>query len=304
MRLTVAICTWNRADLLSQTLERMTTLEVPSDVEWELLVVNNNCTDATEEIVTAYLDRLPVRKLYEPEPGKSHALNRAVMGATGEYILFTDDDVLVDPRWIASYAEAFRRWPDAVIFGGPILPWFEGTPPDWLSRTFHRIEFAFAALDLGSAFRQFSGDDVPFGANMAVRSAEQKAWPYDPSLGPRPNSGLRGEEITLLKAMLRAGATGWWIPGARVKHFIPKGRQTIEYVRGWYQGWGEYLAQVTTEPGERTLLGRPLWLWRELLESELRFRVRRHLVDPETWIEDLKTASIARGRFAPARIRR
>ena len=167
----------------------------------------------------------------------------------------------------------------------------------WWRRTFHRIEYAFAALDLGNAARPFSGHDVPFGANMAIRSAEQKAHRYDPNLGPRPDRGLRGEEITLVKALLSAGATGWWVPDARVRHYIPKARQTIAYVRGWYHGWGEYLALVPAQPEPRRLFGRPLWLWREMIASELTFRFRRLLGQPETWIEDLKTASVARGRF-------
>ena len=41
----VVICTWNRAGLLDQTLARMRELHVPAGLAWELLVVNNNCTD-------------------------------------------------------------------------------------------------------------------------------------------------------------------------------------------------------------------------------------------------------------------
>jgi glycosyltransferase involved in cell wall biosynthesis len=303
MRLTVSICTWNRASLLAKTLERMTELQVPADIEWELLVVNNNCTDETDEVVGRFTGRLPIRKLLEREQGLSSARNLAVREATGEYILFTDDDVLVDPNWISAYATAFRRWPDAAFFGGPVLPWFEGTPPDWLSLTFPRIQFVFAAIDLGPASRPFAGHDLPIGANMAFRCKEHRRFLYDPQLGPRLQGGLCGEETAVVSAMMEAGAEGWWVPGAQVKHFIPKGRQTIAYVRKWYHRWGEYLARAAVKPGKRLLLGRPLWLWRELVESELRFRFRRLVGNPDSWIEDLKAASIARGRFDHARIR-
>jgi len=297
VRTTVAICTWNRSSLLRRTLEEMTRLRIPPEVEWELLVVNNNSTDDTDQVVESFSDRLPLRLLHEPSPGKSHALNHAVREASGEYILFTDDDVLVDEEWIAGYARAFRRWPEAVIFGGPIRPWFDGTPPEWLERTFHQIEYAFAALDLGPEPRPFGGHDVPFGANMAMRSAEHKHNLYDPALGPRPGSGLRGEEITLVKRMLAEGAEGWWVPEAEVRHFIPAHRQNLVYVREWYRGWGEYLAQVPAEVGRGRLLGRPLWLWREVVETELRYRYRKAAGDPEEWMEALKAASVARGRF-------
>jgi len=297
LRISVVICTWNRASLLEQTLEQMTHLRVPVGAEWELLVVDNNSTDGTDDVVGRFRSRLPLRALFEPDPGKSHALNRAVREATGSYIVFTDDDVLVDPHWIDAYARAFRRWPEAAIFGGPILPWFEGTPPEWLTRTFGQVAFAFAALDLGDAPRPFGGDKVPFGANMAIRATEQRRYPYDPALGPRPGSGLRGEEVTLVKAMMRDGAEGWWVPDARVRHFVPIGRQTVPYIREWYHGWGVYLARTAKSAAGGGLLGRPLWLWREVIESEVRFRLRRRAAEPEEWIEDLKKASIAKGRF-------
>ena len=117
------------AAILGRTLEQMTLLRIPAEVEWELLVVNNNSTDDTDVVAERFADRLPLRLLQEPTAGKSHALNRAVREASGEYLLFTDDDVLVDEEWIAAYTCAFRRWPDAAIFGGPIRPWFDGTPP-------------------------------------------------------------------------------------------------------------------------------------------------------------------------------
>src|SRR5262249_56770240 len=58
-RLTVAICTWNRAGLLDQTLGRLRELEIPPGTEWELLVVNNNCTDDTDAVVARHAGSLP-----------------------------------------------------------------------------------------------------------------------------------------------------------------------------------------------------------------------------------------------------
>src|SRR4051812_37235025 len=103
MLITVAVCTWNRAGLLDRTLSRMCQLRVPEGVEWELLVVNNNCTDETDAVLARYQGRLPLRRLSEPSQGHSHARNRAVRAARGELLIWTDDDVLVEPDWIAGY---------------------------------------------------------------------------------------------------------------------------------------------------------------------------------------------------------
>jgi glycosyltransferase involved in cell wall biosynthesis len=298
MKLTIAICTWNRAALLDQTLSSISRLRIPEGVEWEVLVVNNNSTDRTEEVLGNWASRLPLRTLRERRAGKSNALNFAVREATGDYIVFTDDDVLVDPEWLGAYYEAFQAHPDGAVFGGPILPWFAGDPPAWLARTIHLIGYAYAQLDLGNRPIQLGGDDVPFGANMAMRMKEQRSRQYDPALGPQPGSALRGEEITLIKAMLAEGATGWWVPEAKVRHYIPEDRQTVAYVRRWYQGWGNYLAHTQTPDPHVSVLGRPLWLWRELFTAELRYRLTRLVARPEVWIEALKTAGTAQGRFA------
>jgi glycosyltransferase involved in cell wall biosynthesis len=298
MRLTVVICTWNRASSLRKTLDSMTHLVPPDGTDWELLVVDNNCTDDTGAVLESFSGRLPMRALREPRPGKSHALNRAVEAATGEYILYTDDDVKVDPYWLQGYHDAFKSHPDGVVFGGPIVPWFEGDPPDWLVQTFHRVEYAFAALDLGGDPVKLRGRHSPFGANMAIRAEEQRTFHYDTGLGPRPGSALRGEEVALVQRMFAAGAEGYWVPEARVQHHIPRERQTVSYLRAWYRGWGEVLAlrEHAQKPGP--ILGRPLWLWRELVATQVRYRTARWFAKPDRWIEELKRLSIAQGMFA------
>src|ERR1700738_3055719 len=94
----VAICTWNRARLLGQTLESFVRLRIPEGVSWELLVVNNNCTDDTDAVIERHAGSLPIRRLYEPTPGKSYAHNLAIAEAQGDLVLWTDDDVIVDPE--------------------------------------------------------------------------------------------------------------------------------------------------------------------------------------------------------------
>lgn len=295
MWISVAICTWNRCELLGQTLEQMGKLVIPSDVEWELLVVNNNSTDATDNVITSFSGRLPIRHLCEPKPGKSHALNLAVREARGEYILWTDDDVLVDEQWIVEYCHAFGRWPEAALFGGPIVPWFAGNPPSWLEEGLPRIGAVFAVRDFGDEPVPFAYFATPYGANCAVRTDEQRRYRYDVNLGPRPNSMIRGEETALIRRMLADGVKGWWVPGARVRHYIPEERQTIRYLRAFFVGSGECLAQTSPDTQSKRLFGKPRWLWRQAVEAEVRYRLRRLFCEPELWMEDLKAASLAWG---------
>ena len=102
LKLTIAICTWNRAKSLRTTLLSLQQLIVPSSSDWEILIVDNNCSDDTSNVIDQFVDLLPIRLVHETRQGLSHARNCAVGAAKGDYILWTDDDVIVDPYWLGS----------------------------------------------------------------------------------------------------------------------------------------------------------------------------------------------------------
>jgi glycosyltransferase involved in cell wall biosynthesis len=299
---TVAVCTWNRADLLRNTLERMTELVIPAGTAWELIVVDNGSTDATPDVLREFQERLPLHPSFEAAPGHTNARNRAVHDAAGEYILWTDDDVLVDPRWIDAYCRAFRQWPDAAAFGGPIEPWFPTEPPEWLRRAFPRVSGAFAVRNLGTEPFPLAPGRLPFGANMAVRTAEQRAHLFDPKLGYCRNRRTGGDEEAMMQAVLADGATGWWVPDARVQHYVPRARMTRRYLREYYNGRGEVLASERAIDGPM-LFGSPVALWKAWLVAEAKYAVRNVVGGPEFWVDHLCTASELRGSIRAFRSR-
>lgn len=297
MLVTVALCSWNRSALLRKTLEHFTLLEPANEFEWELLVVDNNSTDETPDVLAEYVTRLPLRCLREPLPGKSNAANLAVREARGEYILWTDDDVLVAPDWVRQYVAAFQRYPDADVFGGRIDPWFEGTPPRWLAQGFRAIAGVYAAMDLDYSEGPAPDNFFPFGANMAIKRAAHLRHPFDNRIGPRPGSSIRGEEWMLVRELRRAGAEVVWVPEARVEHFIPRARQNEAYVRDWFYGNGELLARLDATRGAGLWFGRPLWLWREWLEYGFRAKFGRFTSPPEQWLKNVAVSATAWGRL-------
>lgn len=293
MRFTVAICTWNRAPLLSKLLERLTCVRQPSGA-WEVVVVNNGSTDDTERVLDSFAARLPLRRAFEPRPGLSHARNTAVQHATGDYLVWTDDDTLVDVEWLAAYALAVEQHPEAAIFGGPVRPLFEGTPPPWLLDGWQKISTAFAARDFGDEPFELGDGKLPFGANFVVRAREQKQFPYDPNLGRKQAGGLLGEESAVIRAILKAGGSGWWVPDASVEHWIPKERQSVRYLRSYYELQGKTFHNWEAD-GRPTFRGRPLWLWRRIIQAELLYSCARLNGDPHRWLKPLIRASILRG---------
>lgn len=297
MRATVAICTWNRADLLDRTLAEMQRVRIPIGLQWEILVVNNNCTDHTDDVIAKYKRVLPIRRLFEPDQGLSNARNCAVEAAKGDVLIWTDDDVLVDECWLEEYCRAAVEYPAVSFFGGRIEPWFDGTPPAWLKAAWQRVDVAYATCNLGEECLNFARGKTPFGANFAVRTEVQRRYPYDPSRGRIAREMLSGEETAVVSAMLSDGLSGRWLPEARVRHFIPRHRQTVHYLRSYYEGHGIMMARESGPMTTVKLLGRPRWLWRAWITSEIQFRVRRVTSRPEVWIEDLKRAAVLRGMF-------
>ena len=151
--ITLGIATSNRVHLLRQTLESATSLRVPVDVAWELLVYDNNSTEDTRAVVESFAGRLPVRYLFEPKQGKAHALNRIVNEASGQWVLFTDDDVRLEPDWIEQYLAGIDGHAEADCFGGPVLPWLERSPGRltlYLLRVFPWVMSVFAVPTLAS----------------------------------------------------------------------------------------------------------------------------------------------------------
>jgi len=232
--ITVAICTLNRAESLGRTLTSLAEMSVPDGLVWEVVVVNNNCTDDTDAVIESFADgRLPIRREFQQQRGLSLARNRAVDTAKGDYIAWIDDDVIVEPDWLAAYADAFARWPEAAVFGGPITPrfipplpkWFEEAEPYLSGRVFARRDVDEEGEILLAERR------IPYGPNFALRAIEQRAFRFDLELGPGPGRRRRAEETDVILRVLGSGATGRWVPGAKVEHWSQPNQQTMEYVK-------------------------------------------------------------------------
>lgn len=304
MKLTVAICTWNRASLLRRTLESLMAQRQLRDMAWELLVVNNNCTDETDAVICAFESRLPVRLLHEPTPGLSNARNAAIAAAAGDYIVWTDDDVVVCPEWLSAYAQAFQAYPDHAIFGGPIRPEFEGRPPRWLRSVWPQVENAYAIRDLDPASKELSivRGREPFGANFAVKSDQQRCHPYDPRLGKSPaHPALGGEEAAVIRAILGNGHRGRWVPEAVVHHWVPRTRQSTRHIREYWKGYGIYKAMSNDFSAHRSILGIPAWMIRARVEHEVRYRAARIFGRPGRWIHELMSLGFAEGQLSYVR---
>lgn len=299
MTVTVAVCTLDRPRLLRQTLESLAEAAVPDGLDWEVLVVDNGGREATGVVVEDLRERLPLRRVREHELGHSHARNRSVEEAPGEWIIWIDDDVRVDVDWLSSYVEAFRSWPGAAFLGGPIRPTFEGTPPRWLRRAFDEltpVREAYGYRDLGPDPRPIRRrEDLPFGGNFAARLDVLPPDPFDPRLGRRGAGLLGGEELDVMGGLLDQGHEGRWVPGAELEHVVPPARQTQSFLRGYFRAQGRVQEPLPEDRPVPELFGKPRWALRARVEEELKCRLLRPFAPPERWVAHLIDASFAAG---------
>src|SRR5260221_230732 len=134
-------------------------------------------------------------------------------------------EVKVHSHWLAAYAAAFARHPEAAVSGGRILPRLEPPTPAWFTESMNSwpLQALLAARDFGDEIvpLSFATKTVPWWANAALRMAEQKQHLYDPNLGVSSAQRRLGEEAEVTFRILRSGGVGWWVPDAKVNHIIP-----------------------------------------------------------------------------------
>src|SRR5580692_584392 len=214
MDVTVVICTWNRAAMLAETLDILAAARVPARIEWECIVVNNHCTDRTDEVLASFAGRLPLRRLSEPIAGLARARNRAVRDARGELLLFIDDDIHVDREWMAAYQDAMAAWPAASYFGGKIEPLYRAEPPAFLTDNLETLAGLLGMLDFGPLPRPLRDEERPFGGNMGVRRSIFDKATFDEHLGHRHLNRNPGEETGFFADLQKQGRQGIWVPAA------------------------------------------------------------------------------------------
>jgi glycosyltransferase involved in cell wall biosynthesis len=221
MKFSLALCTYNRSDLLAQALESLAACDRPA-VEWELLLIDNNSGDSTAAVARSFAARLPLRYLFEPTQGLSAARNRALRECRGEVLLFTDDDVRFDADWLLAYQQAFAAVPEAGWFGGRIRPLWPDGGPGWLrDEGMALLSGLMVRYDLGNKDRRYEAcDPSPFGASFALRrSAFEGAGKFREDLGVSARTPGRGEEAEYLSRLRIPGVPGHYVGASCAWHW-------------------------------------------------------------------------------------
>lgn len=236
--ISVVICTYNREQYIYECLSRIASNTIQEG--WEVVLINNNSTDHTAAECERFAKDFPdihYRYFIETQQGLSFARNRGIAEAKGDWLVFLDDDAMIESDYIENLQSHLKQHPEAAAFGGKIEPLFEDGEPAWYSKW--SMGFV-SAIDRGNTVHVFPDNKFPIGANMGIKREElDKAGLFNTELGRTGNNLLAGEEKDLFNRIRKAEGIILYFPNIGVKHCIPAKRTTMEFVAKLGYGVGQ-----------------------------------------------------------------
>lgn len=239
MHFTVLVATYNRAVYLEDTLRHIAA--VTTTRPWEVIVIDNNSSDNTRDVVRRLAADYPVPLVYmhEARPGKYGALNLGIKASKGRILAATDDDARVAPDWLDRAADGLSAHGCAFV-GGVVYPRWEGAPPAWLDTSNAAVQKVLAIADYGPAPREYGkGTGWPLGVNVAYRrEAFERTGLFDPFLGRTAGTLLSQSQREWHLRARAIGLRGFYVPDMKVEHLVVSERLTRDYFRRWYYWHG------------------------------------------------------------------
>ena len=238
MLVSTVICTYNRVDILKICLEHVV-LQTCDPSKFEVLIINNNSTDTTEEYVKTFISEysgnIKFSYFLEKKQGLSAARNKGLHQAEGQWINYIDDDALLPPDFIANVIQNINKHPAIGGFGGKIIPKYFGSEPEWMSW------FTWGLVskhDLGNQPKQYESIGIyPTGCNMTYKkSALLEVGGFDEVLLRRCDDKYIAYEIKSKNYQI------WYFPDVVLEHYIDEDRinNRLSYIcqdTGTHEKW-------------------------------------------------------------------
>ena len=237
----VAICCHNSAKVLPDTLNYIKKQNVPKNISWEVIVVDNGSADNTAEVAQqCWLKDAPasLKVVSAPQIGLVYARYKAFEESRYEFISFIDDDNWVNPDWVKIIFEVMTKHPFVGACGSFVEPVFESEPPEW----FESCKNAYAVGPQGKPGDITEAKGRLVGAGLTIR---KDAWQQlinlgfsNMLIGHKGKSLSRGEDTELCYALRLAGWKLWYEPGLRLKHYLSSDRLQWRHLRRLRRGGG------------------------------------------------------------------
>jgi glycosyltransferase involved in cell wall biosynthesis len=228
----IIIPTFNREKMLCKTLDSFLHQDFPLGT-FQILVCNNNSTDNTQDVINEYAMKFPnlIIPVFEKRQGVHFARNTSALKAEGNWLYFTDDDMVAEPDLLEKLFSPCKLFPELGVLTGKVLPLWEVSPPDWI---LEHCQNGYLSLQLRNERLIISPSDVGvYSCHEAIRKdVFFSAGGFNPenTAGSWIGDGETGLSIKLEKA----GAIFGFVGNSVIHHMIPETRLTQEYLNGRY----------------------------------------------------------------------
>ena len=220
----IIIPTCQRGALLERTLQCLVDADMPDCVK-RVVVVENGKKEGAESKCEGFRDKLPLEYLYTPIGSKSAALNLVLESCDGEFVVFFDDDVRIDPGCIRAYADASAGKTGGEFYAGKCNIDYDVAPPEWLK---HYLPYSAKGWSYGDEICDLP-EPLALGFNWAAFADDlKKAGSFNSDIGPGRLISI-GEETDLQKIMLENGVKGVYLPDGLVWHHVPADRCSLSW---------------------------------------------------------------------------
>ncbi len=215
IKLSVIICTYNRAELLESCLESFRHQTI-SDEQCEIIVVNNNSTDNTPAVIQSFAKYFTnLKAVFEPNQGLSHARNRGYKEAKADWVIYIDDDGKAHPNLVEQTFLVIDQY-DFHCFGGVYLPWYKYGKSRWLPPNFGTNK-----LNKPKSITQIGREVYLSGGVLAFnKTTLEKFNGFDPTIGMNGKKVSYGEEIRLQILMHNKGYKLGFNPDLKIDHLV------------------------------------------------------------------------------------
>ena len=308
---TVIIATRDRAEKLHRCLQSVLGLVYP---RFDVVVVDNapSSEETRRMLAEEYGDESRIRYALEDVPGLARAHNRGVAVAEGSILAFTDDDVVVDERWLSHLVTTFGD-PAVGCVTGRIVPLALDTQAQrWLenyagfSKGVERRTFDLNGHRPDDALFPYTAGKFGSGANMAFRAdVLEEMGGFDPALGAG-SGAYGGDDLAAFFGIVTLGYRLVYEPAALVQHEHVSDEAGLRRVMfGYGAGLTAYLTKTVIDRPSRILdlAGKvPRGLWYGL--SSRSARNRRRAADHPRSLRSREVLGMLVGPWAYVRSRR
>jgi len=239
-RISLIVCTYNRADILPRCLQAAKAQTLAAS-EYEIIVVDNASVDNTRAIVEQWPE---IRYLYCPHRGLSQARNTGAHAAKAPIVTYIDDDAIAEPDLLEKILATFAGHADAGCVGGRIDIHLPPSLPAWYSKHFAGY---YSEFNPGYADVQLVAElwEYPFGANVSYRlEALERIGYFNLNMGRVGKNTSGGEELDAEYRIAQAGYGIYYTPHARVEHIIMPDRLKWSHIansaRAAGRNWAYY----------------------------------------------------------------